>query len=33
MSQGFTFEEIAILMTNRVFCDMRRYLPHSLVVF
>jgi len=33
MNSGFSFHEIAVLMTNRVFCDMRRYLPHSLVVF
>jgi len=33
LSNDFRFEEIAILMTNRVFCDLRRYLPHSLVVF
>lgn len=33
LSNDFRFEEVAILMTNRVFCDLRRYLPHSLVVF
>jgi hypothetical protein len=25
--------EIALLMTNRMFCDMRRYIPASLAVF
>ncbi len=33
LETGFLFSEIAILMTNRVFCDMRRYLPHSTAVF
>jgi GNAT superfamily N-acetyltransferase len=33
LANDFEFEETAILMTNRVFCDLRRYLPHSLVVF
>jgi len=30
---GFRINEIAVLMTNRVFCDMRRYVPASLAVF
>lgn len=30
---GFQIKEIALLMTNRMFCDMRRYLPSSLAVF
>ena len=33
LESGLRFEEIAVLMTNRVFCDLRRYLPHSLVLF
>lgn len=33
LETGFKYREIAVLMTNRVFCDMRRYLPHSMAVF
>ena len=32
LENRFQFHESAILLTNRVFCDMRRYLPHSLVI-
>ena len=30
---GFKIKEIALLMTNRMFCDVRRYVPASLAVF
>lgn len=33
LNHGFRIKEIALLMTNRMFCDMRRYLPSSLAVF
>jgi GNAT superfamily N-acetyltransferase len=33
LTHGFMIKEIALLMTNRMFCDMRRYLPSSLAVF
>jgi len=33
LETGFKYREVAVLMTNRVFCDMRRYLPHSMAVF
>ncbi|MEW5701049.1 MAG: GNAT family N-acetyltransferase [Candidatus Zixiibacteriota bacterium] len=33
LTHGFQIKEIALLMTNRMFCDMRRYLPSSLAVF
>lgn len=33
LNHGFQIKEIGMLMTNRMFCDMRRYLPSSLAVF
>ncbi|MBI3873355.1 MAG: GNAT family N-acetyltransferase [candidate division Zixibacteria bacterium] len=33
LNHQFRIKEIALLMTNRMFCDMRRYLPSSLAVF
>lgn len=33
LNHGFRIKEIALLMTNRMFCDMRRYIPASLAVF
>ncbi len=33
LNHGFQIKEIGLLMTNRMFCDMRRYLPSSLAVF
>jgi hypothetical protein len=33
LNHGFRIQEIALLMTNRMFCDMRRYVPSSLAVF
>lgn len=33
LETGFRYGEIAVLMTNRIFCDLRRYLPHSMAVF
>lgn len=33
LNHGFRMKEIAMLMTNRMFCDMRRYVPASLAVF
>ena len=33
LEHRFVIKEIALLMTNRMFCDMRRYLPSSLAVF
>ncbi|HUU45162.1 MAG TPA: GNAT family N-acetyltransferase [Acidobacteriota bacterium] len=33
LKHGFQIKEIALLMTNRMFCDMRRYVPASLAVF
>lgn len=33
LSNGFKIKEIALLMTNRMFCDVRRYIPASLAVF
>ena len=33
LNHGFRINEIGLLMTNRMFCDMRRYLPSSLAVF
>jgi hypothetical protein len=33
LNHRFRIKEIALLMTNRMFCDMRRYIPSSLAVF
>lgn len=33
LNHGFKIKEIALLMTNRMFCDVRRYIPSSLAVF
>jgi len=33
LNNGFRIKEIALLMTNRMFCDVRRYIPASLAVF
>lgn len=33
LNHRFQIKEIGMLMTNRMFCDMRRYLPSSLAVF
>lgn len=33
LNHGFEIKEIALLMTNRMFCDVRRYVPASLAVF
>jgi GNAT superfamily N-acetyltransferase len=33
LNHNFRIKEIGLLMTNRMFCDMRRYLPSSLAVF
>ncbi len=33
LANKFVLREIGVLVTNRVFCDMRRYLPHSPIVY